>query len=68
MSKEQLSIKGAIVTAVDLYAALEPLITSDLNVQYIYINGEQVTLTVEQIEETLTDGSTVQDIYITVED
>ena len=64
MSKESIETIPNIETSHDLIFALEKLARAQ-NIQYVYINGDgPFTLSAELIEETLSDGSKVTDIYL----
>ena len=64
MSKRSIETIPNIETSHDLIFALEKLARAK-NIQYVYINGDgPITFSAELIEETLTDGSTVTDVYL----
>ncbi len=69
MSKKVIDTFLDIDTSDKLSSILDTLITNNQCIQYIYLNGDgPVTLKLEQVEETLSDGSKVQDIYITTQE
>ena len=67
MSMKSIETIFDIDTSDKLISALDQL-TNGLDIQYLYLNGDgNFTFKAEKVEETLTDGSKVTNIHLTVQ-